>query len=159
MPGRRFFVSLNRPRGWPFDRMRIRDPLNAYMTCCFASAGAGTTGALAGLLLRGTPYDGRLLVLALEITLLIVVAAAIAAAPFVPLATWVGQRWRTENAFYYGGLGGLSAGFAAFLLVGVPDPPGPFGPTEIMIVAAAPLYGTLWGLAWWYLHRRWKSEA
>ena len=123
------------------------------------SSGGSATGVLGLLMLHPNRLAGPMLVQGLEFTIIAVVVSVVAAAPFVPLATWAGRRWRMENAVYYGGLGGLSAALAAFLLVGVPGPPGAFGPIEMVIALAAPVYGTFWGLAWWYLHRRWKSEA
>lgn len=75
------------------------------------------------------------------------------AAPFVFPATWLGARYRLESALYYAMHGGITVSVIAFLLVGLPRHT-PFGDT-ITAWLVGPPCGTIWGLAWWYLHRRW----
>jgi len=162
---RSLFATLNRPAGPFFVRLRIGNAALAYVASCFtattivATASLATTAwQVAGQAAGPGPWEEfglrYFITSGLIVWLLITIIGLVVAAPFVIAATLLGGRHRIESAPYYIGLGGLSASAVALLLVGTAWDTD-FGLTVWLILAPC---GACFGMAWWYLHRRWTSE-
>jgi hypothetical protein len=164
--GSTLWAALNRPAGPLASSLRIDEPVPAYLlsgiigtaiTCGvgglvrFVSAGGVRQLQEADI----TIYFGQ----AFSIWLFFTAAVLFVGAPFVPLATWIGARLRVESVAYYGLTGGLVMAALVYAALG---PPRPLGPHEFGFMSGlwpfGPLCAAIFGVAWWYLNRRWKSE-
>ena len=156
------YATLNRPPGRIFARLRIDNVAFAYA----ASGIAATTIVAAGSLIpmawqaaQPGPWEApgfrSFLVTGFLVWLVITVIELFVAAPFVAAATWLGSRHRIESALYYVGLGGLSASGLALLPFGAPW----LSSLALAVWLIAGPCGACFGLAWWYLHRRWRWES
>jgi hypothetical protein len=158
------FAALNRPGGRICGRLRIDKAFLAYSTCCLIVGGMVAGSLMLATVWYAAPYPGSppfdwltFVAVGAARWLILAVMGAVLAAPFVPAATWIGNRLGIESALYYGGLGCVTMAALALFLAGPPRET-PFG-TAIFAWTIGPPCGAAMGLAWWYLHRRWKARS
>jgi hypothetical protein len=161
--GRRPLAVLHRPGGRIFGRLRIDNAALAYFASCTAATaliGGGWVLATIWNVARHPdwpPFDWcNFVAIGIERWIILTMTGAVLAAPFVPTATWIGGRLRIESGLYYAGLGAAIMAALALLLVGPPRE-SPFG-TAIAAWTFGRPCGAAMGFAWWYLHRRWRSQ-
>jgi hypothetical protein len=161
--GRRPLAVLNRPGGRIVGRLRIDNGALAYVASCIAATtligGVWVLATIGNVARRPDwpPFDwSNLVATSIVRWIILTMAGAVLAAPFVPTATWIGARLRIESALYYAGLGAAIMAALALLLAGPPRE-SPFG-TAIAAWMFGPPCGAAMGFAWWYLHRRWRSR-
>ena len=159
---RGFLSAINRPRGRLAARLKVDDPLRAYLASCVASTTIVEAILFAWSMLRLTllndweRFDGQMAIQRGLLTwTLSTFFGAVITAPFLLGATWMGARLEIESLPYYAGLGGGIMAAMVLLLVGIPAPTD-FA-TSYLAWFIGPPCGTIGGGAWWYLHRRWKA--
>jgi hypothetical protein len=163
---RNLWAAVNRPVGSVASSLQIDEPIVAYLvsgiigTIVVLGVGAVTRFASDGTVQLHDAgvmaYMGQVIV----IWTIFTAAVLVVAAPFVPLATWIGARLRIESVAYYGVAGGLIMTTLLYTLLG---PPHRLRPQEFGFMMGlwpmGPPCAAMFGMAWWYLHRRWKSES
>jgi hypothetical protein len=156
----------SRPSTWPdlvaLARFRARDGFQAYAICCLVSTTVVAAVNFWLILVAAALYgnipdalDPSRLVTGLQMWLMLTALGFIAASPFAAPVTWAGIKLEIESLAYYGLAGGLIMTALAYGLVGLPHH-SPFG-EGYLVWTIGPPCGTVWGMTWWWIHRRWRK--